>query len=113
VKLFVVVREAGPGWVAGGISHQPDVREHAEFMSRLAGEGVVLFAGPLAGTEHGRVRVLLVAVGEDEVQIQRHLAGDPWLASRQLVTVSVESWAILVGEERLAAVAPRSEQRSA
>jgi uncharacterized protein YciI len=102
MSLFAVVREAGPGWAAGGINDQPSVHEHAKFMSGLAEKGVVLFAGPLAGTEHGRLRVLLVADGEDEAEINCHLADDPWLASQQLLTVSVEPWRILVGEERLA-----------
>jgi uncharacterized protein YciI len=106
MSLLAVVREAGPGWAAGGINDQPALGEHAEFMNMLAQQGVVLFAGPLAGTEHGRLRVLLVAEGEDEAEIDRHLADDPWLASRQLLTVSVEPWRILIGEERLATATP-------
>jgi uncharacterized protein YciI len=105
VSLFAVVREAGPGWAAGGIHEQPAVEEHAAFMNGLAQQGVVLFAGPLAGTEHGRLRVLLVADGRDEAEIHRHLAGDPWLRSRQLLTLSIEPWKILVGAERLATLA--------
>lgn len=106
MSLFAVVREAGPGWAAGGINDQPAVEEHAEFMSALAQKGVVLFAGPLAGTEHGRLRVLLIANGEDEAEIYRHLADDPWLASQQLLTVSIEPWRILVGKEQLTALTP-------
>jgi uncharacterized protein YciI len=106
MTLFAVVREAGPGWATGGINDQPAVHEHAEFMNGLAEKGVVLFAGPLAGTEHGRLRVLLVADGQDEAEINRILADDPWLASQQLCTVSVEPWRILVGEERLGTFTP-------
>jgi uncharacterized protein YciI len=57
------------------------VDEHAAFMDALAQKGVLLFAGPLAGTEHGRLRVLLVADAKDEAEIHRHLADDPWLAT--------------------------------
>jgi uncharacterized protein YciI len=106
MSLFAVLREAGPGWAAGGINDQPAVHEHVEFMNGLAEKGVVMFAGPLAGTERGRLRVLLVANAEDEAEINRHLADDPWLASQQLITVSVEPWRILVGEERLATFTP-------
>lgn len=111
MTLFAVIREAGPGWVTGGIHEQPAVNDHAAFMSRLSRKGVVLFAGPLAGSERHRLRVLLVANGDDEAEIHRHLADDPWLRSRQLLTVSVEPWKILVGEERLARPAKALAQR--
>jgi uncharacterized protein YciI len=102
VSLFAVIREAGPGWAVGGIRRQPSVDEHAAFMDGLAREGFVLLAGPLAGSEQGRLRVLLIVDAEDEAEIDRCLAGDPWLRSRQLLTTSVESWKILAGAERLA-----------
>jgi hypothetical protein len=56
MSCFAVIREAGPGWNDGGIAGQPDVNDHAGFMNALADEGFVLFAGPLAGTESGRLR---------------------------------------------------------
>jgi uncharacterized protein YciI len=98
---FAVIREAGPAWQDGGIFDQPAVNEHAAFMNALADRGIVLFGGPLAGSEHGRVRVLLIvdAAGEDE--IHRQLADDPWEQERLIVTVSVEPWRLLVGAERL------------
>ncbi len=54
MTLFAVIREAGPGWAPGGIHEQPGVGEHAAFMDRLASDGLVLVAGPLAGSERGR-----------------------------------------------------------
>jgi uncharacterized protein YciI len=101
VTTFAVIREAGPGWHDGGIYEQPAVNEHATFMNALADRGLVLFAGPLAGTEHGRVRVLLIVNAEDEDEIHRQLAVDPWVPTEQLVTVRIELWRILVGAERL------------
>ena len=101
MKTFAVIREAGPGWHAGGIYEQPAVGEHAAFMKTLADRGFLLIAGPLAGTEHGRVRVLLIIDAEDEDQIHHQLAKDPWVPTAQLVTVSIEPWHILVGAERL------------
>ena len=73
-------------------------------MNSLADECFVLFAGPLAGSEHGRIRVLLIIDATDEAEIQRRLAADPWALARQLVTVSIEPWNLFVGAQRLAAV---------
>ena len=70
-------------------------------MNTLADSGFLLLAGPLAGTEHGRVRVLLIVNADDEDQIHHQLADDPWDTTEQLVTTSIEPWQILVGAERL------------
>ena len=101
MSTFAVIREAGPGWRDGGIYEQPAVDEHAAFMNALADRGFVLFAGPLAGTEHGRVRVLLIVNAKDEDEIHRQFAGDPWVPTGQLCTVTIEPWQVLVGAERL------------
>ena len=58
MSLFAVTREAGPSWTDGkGAFEQPAVNDHAAFMNGLAEDGLVLFAGPLAGSEHDRIRV--------------------------------------------------------
>jgi uncharacterized protein YciI len=105
VSYYAVIREAGPAWEAGGIYEQPAVSEHAAFMNALADDGFVLFGGPLAGSEHGRVRVLLIVDAEDEPEIQRRLAEDPWALTDQLRIVSTEPWTMLVGAERLPSTA--------
>lgn len=57
MSLYAVIREAGPAWTDGkGAFEQPAVNDHAAVMNALAGEGFVLFVGPLAGSEHGRIR---------------------------------------------------------
>jgi uncharacterized protein len=101
MSYFAVFREAGPAWAAGGIFEQPAVGEHAAFMNVLADEGFVLFAGPLDGSETGRVRVLLIVSADSEEEIHRRLADDPWVATDQIRVVSVEPWHILVGDKRL------------
>ena len=98
---FAVIREAGPAWAVGGIFDQPAVNDHAAFMNALADETFVLFGGPLAGSEYGRVRVLLVVDSDNKAEIHRRLAEDPWALTNQLRIVSVEPWKILVGAERL------------
>jgi uncharacterized protein YciI len=102
MSYFAVIREAGPGWTAGGIAGQPAVNDHAEFMNALADEGFVPFAGPLAGTEGGRLRALLIIDAETEDEIRRRLAEDPWVHANRLVITSIEPWNLIVGADRLA-----------
>jgi uncharacterized protein YciI len=110
MSYYAVIREAGPGWAAGGISEQPAVSEHATFMNALADQGFLLFGGPLGGTEEGRIRVLLIIDARSEDEIHCRLTDDPWVPTKQLLTVSVEPWKILAGGERLPspANAPRT-----
>ena len=101
MSCYAVIREAGPGWIEGGITAQPDVADHAAFMNRLADAGIVLFGGPLAGTETGRVRVLLIVNADHGDEIRRCLAEDPWVRTDRLVITSIEPWNVLVGTQRL------------
>ncbi len=102
MSLYSVIREAGPGFLDGGIAAQPDVAEHAAFMNGLAEEGLVLLAGPLAGTEAGRLRALLIMSAAGEDAIRRCLDDDPWVRANRLVITSIEPWSVIVGVERLA-----------
>ena len=104
MSLFAVTREAGPSWTDGkGAFEQPAVNDHAAFMNDLADDGFVLFAGPLAGTEQDRIRVLLIADADSETDIHQRLADDPWERTQRVVTTSVEPWNLLVGADRLGA----------
>jgi uncharacterized protein YciI len=113
MSYFAVIREAGPAWTDGkGISDQPAVGDHAAFMNVLADQGFVLFGGPLAGSEHGRLRALLIVDAGSEAEIHRRLADDPWVHTGQVLTTSVEPWTIFVGAERAAsALQARSRPR--
>jgi uncharacterized protein YciI len=101
VSAFIVIREAGPAWQGGGIAEQQALSDHATFMNALADGQVVLAAGPLAGTELDRIRALLIMNADDEADIHRRLADDPWTISGQLRITSVEPWNVFVGAERL------------
>jgi uncharacterized protein YciI len=102
MSYFAVIRDAGPGWTDGkGAFEQPGMDDHAAFMNALADEGIVLLAGPLAGSEHGRIRVLLIVVADNEADIHDRLATDPWARARRLVTASVEPWNLIVGADRI------------
>jgi len=104
MSYFAVTREAGPGWKDGnGILEQPGVGDHAAFMNELADEGFVLFAGPLAGTEHGRLRALLIIDAHSEADIHDRLAKDPWTRSKQLEIKCIEPWKLFVAHDRLSA----------
>lgn len=102
MALFAVTREAGPAWTDGvSAFDQPGAGAHGEFMSGLHEEGLVLFAGPLAGSETGRLRVLLIASAEDDNEIARRLMDDPWAIEKRLVTMAIEPWLLVVGSERI------------
>src|SRR6187401_2726979 len=106
MSLYAVIREAGPAWTVGkGVFEQVGIEGHAAFMNALGTEGFIQFGGPLAGSEGGRIKVLLIADAVSESDIRRRLADDPWAVSQHLVVTSVESWNLLVGAERLASSA--------
>ena len=102
MSYFAVIRDAGPAWTEGkGAFEQPGVDAHAAFMITLADEGIVLFAGPLAGSEHSRIRALLIVNADNEATIHDRLAADPWAQAQRLVTTSVEPWELFVGADRI------------
>jgi uncharacterized protein YciI len=104
MSYFAIIRDAGPGWTDGkGAFEQPGVDAHAAFMNALADEGIVLFAGPLAGSENGRIRALLIVNTDSEAAILDRLAADPWAQAQRLVTTSVEPWNLFVGADRISA----------
>jgi uncharacterized protein YciI len=104
MSYYAVIREAGPGWAAGGIGAQAGVAEHAAYMNGLADEGIVLVAGPLAGSENARLRVLLIVSADDGDDFRGRVADDPWARTDRLVITSIEPWNLVVGAERLAAL---------
>ena len=102
MNLFVVGREAGPAWIDGkGAFEQPAAIDHAAFMDSLAKDGVVVAAGPVAGTESGRIRVVLIASATTEDEVRQRLADDPWEGAGRLHTLSVEPWSLFVGADRM------------
>ena len=102
MSYFAVIRAAGPGWTNDlGAFEQPEVNEHTAFMKTLVDHGVVLLGGPLAGSEQGRMRVLLIVDAGNETEIRSRLSHDPWALTQRLVVVSIEPWNVFVGAERL------------
>ena len=70
-------------------------------MDSLTKDGVVVAAGPVAGTEAGRIRVVLIASATTEDEVRQRLADDPWERAGQLHTLDVEPWSLFVGADRL------------
>jgi uncharacterized protein YciI len=102
MSVYAITREAGPDWTDGtGAFDQPGASDHAAFMGGLSEDGFAVFAGPLAGTEMGRIRVLLIVEAADEADARRRLADDPWERAGRIVTTLVEPWTLLMGAERL------------
>jgi uncharacterized protein len=98
MSLFAVHREAGPAWTEGkGAFDQPGVSDHAAFMNGLAEDGLILAAGPLAGTESGSIRVLLIADADHDEEIAQRLAADPWELAGRITTTRIEPWSLVVG----------------
>lgn len=58
---------------------------------------MIRFAGPLAGTENGRIRVLLIARATNEADVIKQLSRDPWEVANRITTTGIEAWTRLVG----------------
>jgi uncharacterized protein YciI len=69
-------------------------------MNGLAAEGLVLAAGPLAGTERGRISVLVLAAADRDTDVADRLAHDPWERDGRITTTSIEPWTLAVGQIR-------------
>jgi uncharacterized protein len=93
VGYFVVTRERGPAWDgARAMRAQDGWIEHAAFMDALADEAFIVLGGPLG---EGDRRFLHVVEASSAAAVRERLAADPWEA-RQLTTVGVEPWEILL-----------------
>lgn len=99
-----MIREAGPAREDGkGAFGQPAVSELAAYTDALDGAGLVVFAGPLAGSEDGRIRVLLIAGADNEPAIRARLAGDARQRASPGRDDQHRAMELFVGAQRLAA----------
>jgi len=91
--ILAVIRERGPAWDPKVPMHRQKMwEEHAAFMNALVADGVVVLGGPLGEGE----RVLLAMRAEDDRDVHRRLAGDPWSKRSLLITASIDAWTILL-----------------
>ena len=94
MPLFAVIRRQGAAWLPDrGLEDQPQWREHADFMNRLAAAGSVVLGGPLEGTPD----VLLVMRAGSAEFINRLLDDDPWSRLELLRVQSITLWTLRLG----------------
>ena len=94
MAYFAVTRERGPSWDDGRpMREQAHWDEHAAFMDALADAGFVVFGGPVGD---GDRRFMFAVEAASEEAIRERLAADPWERTRQLATVEVQPWQILL-----------------
>ena len=72
---------------------QDDCDGHARFMDALAEQGFVAFGGPIG---EGDRRFMFAVEAPSEEAVRERLATDPWERTRQLQTVDVQPWEILL-----------------
>lgn len=82
----------GPGWdTRRGIREQRGWIEHAAFMDGLVADGFLLLGGPVGDGQ----RTLHLVEADDENEVRRRLAEDPWARDGLLLEVgSIEPWAL-------------------
>jgi uncharacterized protein YciI len=91
MPTFAVTLVHGDGWNRSRpIRAQDGWDEHAAFMDGLVSDRFLLLGGPLGPGD----RTLHLIEAEDEKQIRRRLATDPWAGAGLLLVGSVEPWAL-------------------
>jgi uncharacterized protein YciI len=95
LQHFLVTEAPGPEWDRSKPRReQPGWDAHAAFVDSLADQGVVVLGGPLGDPDYGPA--LLVVAAENEDEVRKHLADDPWIGT--ILTIeSIEPWSIWIG----------------
>ncbi len=100
MAIFAVTTAKGPNWQHDrGMREQQSWDEHAALFDDLVERGVVLFGGPIGGSDED---VALLAVeGADEPEIRSIFRADPWAASAVLRVKEVRPWTIWLGRPQM------------
>jgi uncharacterized protein YciI len=96
----VVTSGQGPAWVDTKTMREQELwTEHADFVNSLMYAGFIILAGPLgSGRPH---RALLIVNSDDDVAVRARLESDPWIVAGMLRILTIESWKILVSNDKL------------
>jgi len=97
---FALTLVRGPKWDVsrGGIRDQVMWDEHAAFMDELVADGTILLGGPVGDGK----QTLHVVEADDESDVRRRLAEDPWARARLLEVGSLEPWSLWLDARKLA-----------
>ena len=96
MAFFALTEVCGPAWDPSRARRQQDGWDvHAAFMDGLVEDRFVILGGPVGNGD----RVLLLVEAEDEQEIERRLAADPWLPG-VLRIESIEPWSLWLGAPR-------------
>jgi uncharacterized protein YciI len=88
---FAVTLVRGPAWNdALGIREQSGWDDHARFMDDLVADGFILLGGPVGDQR----QTMHVVVAEDEGEVRRRFAEDPWAEAGLLQVGSIQPWAL-------------------
>jgi hypothetical protein len=75
--------------------HRP---AHREFLSALAGDGVVLLSGPYAAVDEAPDAALILVRGESAAEIVELLREDPFQQQGLVEQVAVREWSPIIGQ---------------
>jgi hypothetical protein len=100
VAYFVVVMEQGPSWVdLRPMREQANWTEHAAFINSAMYAGFVILGGPLGdGPTH---RAMLIINSDSGSSVRSRLVEDPWVRAGLLRIRTIESWKLLVSNDKL------------
>ena len=90
-QLSVIIYQPGPAWKKGRPIAEQQLESHGRYLAQLAREGIVLSAGPLAGTEGG-----LILIAGPVSRAQSIMDADPAHRDRKFVGV-VSQWTPMMG----------------
>jgi len=96
VRYLAVTMVRGPAFdESRGIREQDAWAEHAAFMDALVDEGLIVMGGPFGDG----LQTLVIFDTEDEAEVRRRMAEDPWAGMDVLRVGSVEPWQIWLFKE--------------
>ena len=95
---YAVWREPGSAWRPSfDMEEQPKWREHRAFMNKLTEEGFAVMGGPLGQSGE----ILLVVEAENQGEVRKRLAADPWTAAQILTIKRIAPWHDRVNDKKI------------
>jgi uncharacterized protein YciI len=83
--------ENGPNWdPSRGRREQDAWDEHAAFMDGLVDDGFIILGGPIGNGE----QTMHAIEAEDEREIEKRFAADPWAPMGLLRIAKIEPWTV-------------------